>query len=161
MTIALIAAVVLSPQAPKAEVLVFVMPECPIAAKYAPELRRLAQEYKPKGVTFKIVHVDPDVKEPQARAFAKEYTLDLPFQLDPRHEQAKKAGIKAVPGAAVYAGGKLQYSGRIDDRFPRLGHERAAPQRRDLKIALDEVLAGKAVSMPRTDVVGCYLPNIG
>jgi len=49
------------------------------------------------------------------------------------------------------------YQGRIDDQHG-LGWSRPGkPTRKDLAEALDEVLAGKAVSTPRTDVEGCLI----
>ena len=47
----------------------------------------------------------------------------------------------------------IRYHGRIDDQYG-IGFRREKPTRRDLKEALDELLAGKAVTTPETEVVG-------
>ena len=51
----------------------------------------------------------------------------------------------------------FDYQGRIDDQFSYSGTKRPQPTRRDLAEAITEVLAGKAVSMPTTDVAGCLI----
>src|SRR5262249_40934670 len=52
--------------------------------------------------------------------------------------------------------GKILYQGRIDDQFG-IGYKRKEPTRRDLAVALEEVLGGKAVSVPSTAVSGCLI----
>jgi hypothetical protein len=51
---------------------------------------------------------------------------------------------------------RVRYRGRIDDQHG-VGFNRASPTRRDLAVALDEVLAGKAVTTAATDVAGCQI----
>ncbi len=139
---------------------VFVLEECPITRKYAPELKRIQTDYERRGVTFAMVHLDPSADAKSSAAFKKEFAFTMTQILDTKHELARKAGVKNVPSAVLYMGEKPVYVGRIDDRFPQLGVERRAPTRKDLRIALDEVLAGKPVSMPRTSAVGCALPTL-
>jgi hypothetical protein len=51
------------------------------------------------------------------------------------------------------------YRGRIDDRVADFGKRRVEPTRRDLRLALDAILAGKPVPARRTKAVGCYIPE--
>ena len=53
--------------------------------------------------------------------------------------------------------GKLEYLGRIDDQYPGLGKKRTAPSQRDLRNALDAVVAGRSVKVARTEAVGCSI----
>lgn len=53
----------------------------------------------------------------------------------------------------------VRYWGRIDDQYG-IGYSREAPQRRDVAAALDELLAGKQVSIPETRAVGCHIGRI-
>ncbi len=156
----LVLCVALFASPPKAKVYVFVLEECPIARKYAPELKRIETEYGKSGVEFAMVHVDPHSGKDSVSAFQKEFGYRMPQILDPNHRLARKSGIKNVPSVAVFSGDKLMYTGRIDDRFPQLGVERKAPTRKDLRIALSEILAGKKVSVPKTQAVGCALPTL-
>ncbi|MCA9069539.1 MAG: hypothetical protein KDA84_11475, partial [Planctomycetaceae bacterium] len=54
---------------------------------------------------------------------------------------------------------KIQYHGRIDDQYG-VGYIRENVTREDLAIALDELLAGKAVSEPQTEAVGCFIGRV-
>ena len=49
------------------------------------------------------------------------------------------------------------YRVRIDDKYPRLGVTRPQATRFDLRAALDAVLAGRQVEVPRTNPVGCFI----
>jgi mono/diheme cytochrome c family protein len=50
----------------------------------------------------------------------------------------------------------IRYRGRIDDRFAP-DHKRDEPRRHDLREALDELIAGKKVSVPETEAAGCLI----
>jgi hypothetical protein len=50
----------------------------------------------------------------------------------------------------------VRYHGRIDDQYG-IGYKRARPTRRDLAVAIEELLAGKPVSQPMKESVGCYI----
>ena len=51
------------------------------------------------------------------------------------------------------------YRGRIDDQYEP-GIARTKPERQDLKIALEELLAGKTPRVPRTEPAGCLIGKI-
>src|SRR5205823_11301388 len=51
---------------------------------------------------------------------------------------------------------RVRYSGRVDDQFSP-GSHKAKAGRQDLAIALEEILAGKSVSVPRTEPAGCLI----
>jgi len=145
----------------KANVLVFVTDDCPVANAFSPEIVRLSHEYATKGVQFFLVEVDPDTNAKQAAAHAKEYSLDLPILLDREHLLTRRAGAKHTPEVAVVVSdGQLAYSGRIDDRFTKLGRQRPEPAHRDLKEALDAVLDGKPVAVSRTEAIGCPIADL-
>jgi peroxiredoxin len=150
----------LSQPGKKAVALIFLMPDCPIANYYAPEISRICQEYGEKGVACFLVHVDPDVTAAQAARHARSHGLKGTVLLDPRHELARKAGVTIAPEACVFTpSGSLAYRGRIDDIYVDYGKRRAAPSKRDLRDALDAVLAGKKVAAPVTKAIGCLLPE--
>jgi hypothetical protein len=78
---------------------------------------------------------------------------------DPEHALVKAAGATVTPEAAVFAGGRFVYRGRIDDRYVDLGLERPAATKRDLADALAAVIAGKPVTPPTTQAVGCFIAD--
>jgi ribosomal protein L35AE/L33A len=78
---------------------------------------------------------------------------------DPDHALVKYVGARVTPEAAVYAGGRIVYRGRIDDRYVDLGVERPQATRRDLAEAIASVVAGQAVTQPKTQAVGCFIAD--
>jgi hypothetical protein len=143
----------------KAVALVFILPDCPIANSYAPEWNRLRASMGSRGVRLFLVQVDPAMTADAAREHAREYQLEPPVLLDPRHELVKMAGAKKSPEAAVISpAGKLLYRGRIDDRYVGLGKRRPETTSHDLYDALEAILAGKPVP-PGAEAVGCFIPK--
>src|SRR5438309_2091785 len=54
-------------------VLFFVLHDCPICNEYAPEINRIVADYRNKGVSAYLVHVDKDVSIDELKKHAKEY----------------------------------------------------------------------------------------
>lgn len=141
------------------QVYVFVSNDCPIANRYAPELRRIATRFASRGVRFWMVHSLADETASAVREHAVSYELPGTVVRDPHQELARGLGITVTPEVAVVDRDlRLRYRGRIDDRFPVLGQKRNQPTRRDLWDALEALLDGEAVPVPRTKAVGCVLP---
>jgi thiol-disulfide isomerase/thioredoxin len=142
----------------KAVVLLFIARDCPISNSYAPEIKRIITRYTPQKVAFTLVYPDPDTSPSAAKQHAKEYGYTCPLLLDPAHRLVRRAGATVTPEAAVFApGGKLLYRGRVDDLYVGFGQRRDAATRHDLRDALDAVLSGRAVPVPRTQAIGCFL----
>jgi hypothetical protein len=149
-----------SPSEASARVLVFSMTDCPIANSYAPELASLQADYSGRGVELTLVFADLELTREQARAHAAEYGLDLPIALDPEQLLARNLGVTTTPEAVLMLpDGTLAYRGRIDDAWAARGRRRSAVRRHDLRLALDQVLAGEAIAEPRMPAVGCLLPD--
>jgi hypothetical protein len=134
---------------------IFLGTECPVNNAYLPRLAELHKEYTPKEVV--IVGVNSNSNDTPARvaAHAKEHRIPFPILKDTANQIADRFDARRTPEAFVLSGdGKVLYRGRIDDQIG-VGFRRPAPTRRDLAEALDEVLAGKSVSQPRTTPPGC------
>ena len=142
----------------RATVFLFVNAECPISNRYAPELRRLHAAFASRGVVFRRVYPGTDASAESISKHTREFDLPGEALRDPKSRFAAKAGARVTPEAAVFLpDGQLVYHGRIDDRFKDLNVERPTPTRRDLSEALEEILAGKPVSVPETKAVGCVI----
>lgn len=140
-----------------ATVLFFATIECPLVQRYLGEVNQVAQDFAPRGVAVLVVNVGPgddfvdavgDVahKAPAA-VFGKDFDLAL----------ARTCGIDRTAGVAVLdRERRLVYRGRIDDRHG-YSSSRAQASRADLRQALEEVLAGKVVSVPETAISGCRI----
>jgi peroxiredoxin len=134
----------------KAVVLVFVSTQCPISNRYLPELGAMAKEYADRGVV--VLAANPNRNEQgEIEAHAKERGVLFPVLRDADHALADRFGIVTIPTALVLDGKRVvRYRGRIDDD-PMSGR----PRRRDLREALDAVLAGREVDVPETEPRGC------
>jgi peroxiredoxin len=145
----------------KLSVLIFVLHDCPISNKYAPEIQRLADEFEKKGARFFLVHVDPELSDREATKHAQEHQYKLPVLVDRKHELVRTLGAKMAPEVFVIdADGELRYRGRIDDRYVALGKPRHEVQRRDLRLALEAVIGGGRVEVVETEAIGCFIPDL-
>jgi thiol-disulfide isomerase/thioredoxin len=139
----------------KAVVLVFVNTSCPVAERYLPTLQALEKEYRDKDVQFVAVNAAEEDTVIAMATQAVKFEVEFPFVKDFGGTCARALGATRTPEAVVLdAGRRIRYRGRIDDQF-RLGGVRKEPTTRDLKDALDAVLAGKKVATPETEVDGC------
>lgn len=141
----------------RAHLILFVSTDCPIANSYAPELRALAAEYEPRGIRLYVVHADRALAPARAREHATAYELPGTILLDPDHRLVRALGARTTPEAFVVTHDGAVYRGRIDDAWEDLGRRRRVVRTRDLRAALDELLAGRPVSVPVTEPVGCVI----
>jgi peroxiredoxin len=142
----------------KAIVVVFVGTECPVSNAFLPVLAKLHEDYASKGVAFVAVNANRQDTPERVAEHAKKNEIPFPVVKDIANKVADDFGAKRTPEAFVIdAEGKVLYQGRIDDQFG-VGYQRAGkPTRRDLVEALDEVLAGKPVTVAKTTASGCVI----
>ena len=151
----------LKPDGRKATVIIFTLPDCPIANAFAPEINRLVADYSARGVAFYLANVDRDLTAADARKHAADYRLRCPVLLDTQHALVKALSATRTPQAFLLgADGKTLYRGRINNLFADYGQRRQTVTQHDLRDALDAVLAGKPVSQPTTEVIGCHIQTI-
>jgi hypothetical protein len=145
----------------KAVVFIFTSVECPVSNGYMPEYRRLADQFTPKGVVFRLVFPNRDESAADIRKHLEAYRCTIPALRDPSHELVKVAEARFTPEAAVFAAGRgLVYRGRIDDRHVDLGRTRLTATRHDLREAIEAVLHGKVPEVRTTQAVGCYIAGL-
>jgi peroxiredoxin len=139
----------------KLVVVVFLGVDCPLAKLYAPRLCELQREYAPKGVTFLAVDANERDTPRDLARFVTEYSLSFPLLKDGTAAVADTFGATRSPEAFVLdAKHAIRYRGRIDDAATVKGR-RAEPTRHDLRLALDELLAGRPVTLQFTQAGGC------
>ncbi len=150
-----------APAGTKAIVFLFTSTECPVSNRYAPEIRRIAEAFGPKGVVFRLVYPDraDDAGKIREHMAAYAYAGVMDPVRDPALALVKFTGATITPEVAVVAGGRVVYRGRIDDRFVDLGRERPAPTRRDLFEVLTAIEAGKPSPEATTQAVGCFIAD--
>ena len=144
-----------------ATVLVFTMTDCPISNRYAPELRRLDEAFRARGVRFWLVYPKREDDAAAIRAHGAVFAQGIPAVRDPQLSLVRATGVSVTPEVAVFdAAGTVRYRGRIDDRYVEFGVDRPAPTRHDLEDALTHVLAGTRVPEPVTRAIGCFLADL-
>ncbi len=151
----------------KADVLVviFTCNHCPTAQAYEDRIIQLAADYKDKSVA--LVAISPNdplavrldelgysdlsdsLDEMRVRAYDKKF--NFPYLYDGDNQRASKAyGPATTPHAFVFdKTRKLRYVGRIDNS------ENREVKSRDLRNAVDALLAGKPVPVETTRPFGC------
>jgi hypothetical protein len=145
----------------RVNVLLFVRSDCPITNRYAPEVARLAEEFKRREVRFWLVYADATETPAAIQAQIEEYHFPGEPVRDVHHALVRRAHATVAPEAAVFdSGGKLMYHGRIDDRYVEIGMARPAAQTHDLEDAIAAVLEGKRIAQAETRAVGCSLADV-
>jgi peroxiredoxin len=145
----------------KAFVVVFVGAECPLANLYLQSLIELEKEYGPKSVQFLLIDSNSQDSFVAVAAHALERNVPFPVLKDFDQEAADSFGAKRTPEAFLLDANRvIRYHGRIDDQYGIVAR-RERPTRRDLKQAIDELLAGKPVSTAETEVSGCVIGRAG
>jgi AhpC/TSA family len=144
------------PDGSRASVFIFLMKDCPISNRYAPEIKRLAGDYQEKGIRFFLVYVD-DAKDLDKHLV--EYGLaDLPAIIDERRLLVNATGVQTTPECAVVGNdGEILYRGRIDNLYAALGKPRRQITEHDLRDTLDAIIAGRQIRTPRTTAIGCII----
>lgn len=134
-------------------VLLFISVQCPVSNAYNERMEKLAEDYAAKGIA--VVGINSNVAEDAAavKAHAAEHKLSFTILKDPGNKVADRLGAAVTPEAYFLdANNKLIYHGRIDNsRNP------AQVESNDLRKALDEALAGKAVEKTEAKAFGCTI----
>ncbi|MEW4561160.1 redoxin domain-containing protein [Bremerella sp. JC770] len=141
-------------------VLAFLGCECPVAKRYSVTLQQLAGEFQDKKVSILAIDANQHDSITEMASFARVHSMEIPFLKDLANRLADEVGARRTPEVVLLDQQRtIRYRGRIDDHF-LVGNVRDAATRDDLKIAIQEVLAGQKVSVPETDPVGCHIGRI-
>ncbi|TWU58187.1 redoxin family protein [Rubripirellula reticaptiva] len=138
-------------------VVAFLGVECPLAKLYSIRLNELADRYADRGVAVIGVMSNRQDSLAEIGSFASRQAVDFPLLKDGGNRLADQLGAERTPEMFVFdAKRRLRYRGRVDDQYG-IGYVRDEPGRRDLKIAIDELLTGRDVSITRTAAIGCII----
>jgi thiol-disulfide isomerase/thioredoxin len=146
--------------------IVFTCNHCPTAQLYETRIKKLVDDFQAKSVAF--VAIEPN--DPQAiRLSELGYTdvsdslddmkiraayrhFSFPYLYDGETQSVSRAyGPKATPHIFIFdKDRKLRYEGRVDD-----SQRASLVKSQDARIALEALLAGKAVTVAHTPAFGC------
>ena len=138
-------------------VVAFLGTECPLAKLYAVRLREIDRDYRANGVQVIGVMSNRQDSLEEIGAFVARQEIEFPVLKDAGNQLADSVDAKRTPEIFVFdAQRDLRYRGRVDDQYG-IGYVRDQPRRKDLRIALNELTSGQAVSVPETKAVGCII----
>jgi peroxiredoxin len=139
---------------------IFLCNHCPYVKHVASEIARLATEYQAKGVGIVGIssndvtsHPDDGPEKMANEAAAQGYTF--PYLFDEKQEVARAYRAACTPDFFLFdAQHHLVYRGQLDDSRPKNGLPLTG---KDLRAALDAVLADQPVSEVQKPSIGCNI----
>ena len=148
----------------KAVTLFFVASDCPISNRSFPEMKRLREEFSSRGIRFWFVYPNEGEASEQVRMHQSAYDAGGEAVLDVSSALVRMAGAHVTPEVSVLvpegdAGWRPVYTGRIDDRFLRIGKERPHATEHFAERTLTSVLRGSRVEAATGVPVGCGIIN--
>lgn len=144
----------------KATVIMFICNHCPFVKHVQHELARLARDYAPKGVSFIAINSNdieayPEDAPDKMKAVAEAVGYTFPYLFDETQEVARAYRAACTPDIFIYDGDlKLAYRGQLDDSRPGNGIPVTG---RDVRRALDALLAGQPVDPNQRPSIGCNI----
>ena len=139
---------------------IFMCNHCPFVKHLATALQQLAAEYQARGVAVIGINSNDSTKHPedspeQMVHEAEQRAYSFPYLFDETQEVAKAYRAACTPDFFVFdRQQKLVYRGQFDDSRPSLSLPVTG---KDLRAALDAVLAQRPVSESQRPSIGCNI----
>ncbi len=136
----------------------FVCNHCPFVKHIREELASLGRDYADRGCAVVAINSNdvenyPDDSPEKMKLEAEEAGYTFPYLFDESQEVAKAYRAACTPDFYVFdRAHTLAYRGQLDDSRPSNGKPVTG---RDLRAAMDAVLAGAAVPQPQLPGIGC------
>jgi len=147
-------------KSPIATVIMFICNHCPYVKHINNELVRLADTYIPKGISFVAINSNDFIAVPEdspenMRKVAAELKYPFPYLIDESQNIAKAYDAACTPDFFIYDSDlTLVYRGQLDDSRPS---NQVASDGRDIRAALDAILAGQKPSPRQRPSIGCNI----
>ncbi|MFN3168582.1 MAG: thioredoxin family protein [Phycisphaeraceae bacterium] len=146
----------------------FICNHCPYVKHVAPELARIGQDYKDRvgivAVQSNDVEQYPDDSPAKMKQEKAERGYPFPYVYDADQSVAKAYSAACTPDFFLFdADHKLAYRGQLDPTRPhriasgQYDDRHGAADGRDLRAALDQVLAGEDVTVEQVPSMGCNI----
>ena len=140
----------------KAIVIIFVATRCPVSNAYNTRMEKLFEDYKDKDVAFLGINSNKSESVAEIKEHAKEKNLNFTILKDEGNVIADMFEASHTPEAYILNKDlSILYHGRIDN-----SQRESEITSKDLRKALNEILAGKEVSNPQTKAFGCSIKRI-
>ncbi|APZ96952.1 thiol-disulfide oxidoreductase [Fuerstiella marisgermanici] len=144
----------------KLVVVAFLGTECPLARLYGPRLSELQNRYQAKDVAFVGIDANTQDSMTEISAYVARHKITFPMLKDVGNRVADQFKAERTPEVFLLDQNRtVRYRGRVDDQY-LVGRSRDKVRRKDLAIAIDELLAGKDVSVAATEAIGCHIGRV-
>ncbi len=143
-----------------ATVVMFICNHCPFVKHVQTELVRLAREYQAKSVAFVAISANDAASYPEdsptmMKEVAKRLGYPFPYLYDESQAVAAAYQAACTPDFYIFDGNLvLVYRGQLDDSRP--GND-VPLTGRDVRGALDALLAGRPVDSQQKPSIGCNI----
>ena len=146
----------------KGFIVVFTCNHCPFAVKYEDRIIDLAKKYKSKGYVLLAINPNDPAVQPEdsfelMQKRAKEKKFTFPYLFDEGQKIYPQYGATRTPHVFILTKEnkalKVAYIGAIDNNYS----DAAAANVKYVENAVDELLAGKKVTLTTTKAIGCSI----
>jgi peroxiredoxin len=147
-------------QGKDAVLVMFICRHCPYVKHVEQELARIGKDYQDKklgivGISSNDPATYPEDAPGQLKEMARRLDFRFPFCFDETQEIAKAYQASCTPDFYLFdAQRRLVYRGQLDDSRP--GNNKPVTGR-DLRAAIDAVLAGNPVASTQKPSIGCSI----
>jgi peroxiredoxin len=144
----------------KALLVMFICNHCPYVKHVQAELARIGRDYLPLGVAIVAISANdaatyPDDGPDRMREEKARVGYPFPYLYDATQQVAKAYRAACTPDFFLFdRAGRLAYRGQLDDSRPK---NTVPVTGRDLRAALDAVLAGRPLPAEQRPSVGCNI----
>ena len=138
----------------------FICRHCPYVKHVQSELARIGQDYQSRNlgivaISSNDISQQPDDAPESLKSMAQELGFTFPLCYDESQATAKAYGASCTPDFFLFdSDRKLAYRGQLDDSRPSNGLPVTG---RDLRAALDTLLAGQPVGPVQKASLGCNI----
>jgi peroxiredoxin len=143
-----------------AYLVMFICNHCPFVKHVREELARLGRDYGDRnvaiyGINSNDISTHPGDSPENMKREAQAWGYTFPYLFDAGQEVAKAYRAACTPDLFVFDANKsLVYRGQLDDSRPS---NDAPVDGKDVRNALEAVLAGEPVSQEQTPSIGCNI----
>lgn len=143
----------------EALIVIFSCNHCPYVQAYEDRIKEIQEDYGTQGVAVVAINPNEDVNYPDdsfenMKKRSSEKKFNFPYLRDEDQSVARAYDATHTPEIFLFdKKRKLAFHGKIDDNW----QEPNKVQNHYLRDALDELLAGKEISVPETFTIGCTI----
>ena len=140
--------------------IMFICRHCPYVVHVEDQLAKIGRDYRDTGLGILAISSNdteryPDDAPPKLKEMAERLGFTFPFCFDDTQDVAKAYRATCTPDFYLFDGARqLAYRGQLDDSRP--GNNKPVTGR-DLRAAIDAVLAGTPIDRAQRPSIGCSI----